>query len=173
MVCLVFLCSLDYKIYNWFSDNLTHKCWDYVFKGFSRSCDGDVLFTGLLLYNLTGEEAEKDVKRITIGMVFTAGEVVFLKTITCRKRPDGSCFRFNSSFPSGHVAFASLLTTYFFLKNKKTVFFLFPWSVGVGLSRIYLKKHWFSDVIAGFVIGCVGGYFTYKYGDLIFRKEER
>jgi undecaprenyl-diphosphatase len=62
-------------------------------------------------------------------------------------------------FASGHAAnsfalfmFLSLL---FGKENKKLVRIIFWWAVVVSFSRIYLGKHFPSDIICGALIGCI------------------
>ncbi len=162
MLLFIFSFFIDEKIDSFFTAHFNNKWWNLVSTGISRSADGDIILGSLLLYNLSGEEAEKDVKKLTKGIIGTAVGVVVLKTISGRKRPEGDYFRFNTSFPSGHVTFASLISTYFFLKDKRTGLFFFPWTLGVGFSRIKLKKHWFTDVLGGIIIGAFAGYLIYK-----------
>jgi membrane-associated phospholipid phosphatase len=69
----------------------------------------------------------------------------------------------NESFPSGHamgamigygvLAYAVLLS----VKRRRTKALILVglalWVGMIGVSRIYLRAHWFSDVVAGFIIG--------------------
>ena len=63
------------------------------------------------------------------------------------------------SFASGHtvIAFAAITPIALAVKNKalRILILLIPFSTG--LARVYLNKHWFSDVIVGALIGY---YFT-------------
>ena len=97
---------------------------------------------------------------MTGGVLF---EVV-TKFLMHRERPINALIEISGySFPSGHATMATIffvLLLYAFkddIKNKtlKILFisgtilaFLF-----VGLSRVYLNVHWFSDVLAGFALG--------------------
>mgnify|MGYP001601149446 CR=1 FL=1 len=90
-----------------------------------------------------------------------------LKQIFRRQRPQGiqllSVVDF--SFPSGHamVTMASIiLLIYFvikFIKNKEIAYLLsvllFIYALLIGISRIYLGVHYFSDVIVGWIIAGV------------------
>lgn len=65
----------------------------------------------------------------------------------------------DKSFPSGHTtaAFASM-TAVFMVGNKKVSWLAFIFAVLMGVARIYLVVHFASDVLAGVVVGLLGGY---------------
>jgi len=139
---------------------------DALFRGLTESADGKVLTSALLLYGaLGGEESWKDIRAVTSAALASAGLVCLLKYTTGRKRPEGASFRSNSSFPSGHTTGAFLISTYFSSRYRKLTVPLYLWAVGVGLSRIYLRRHWPTDVLAGAMIGIASGLIAFKYRD--------
>ncbi len=87
------------------------------------------------------------------------------------------------SFPSGHTTAATGAMLAIFLtcpKRKSWVALLF--ALCMGISRIYLGVHYFTDVLAGFAAGAVGAvvayfivkaipekYFSYQFA--LFRRE--
>jgi len=91
----------------------------------------------------------------------------FLKNWAHRIRPDDSMIDgiTNFSFPSGHatmsVAFYGLLICWFDLKVKSKFYralittTLIVLMLLIGYSRIYLRVHYATDVIAGFCIGSI------------------
>lgn len=96
----------------------------------------------------------------------TSSVLVFvLKNVFHRTRPANPLNEpaLNYSFPSGHTTtafiFFGLLIHLVFNSSLQTKYkyvisaFLFLLSVLVGLSRVYLRKHFASDVIAGFCVG--------------------
>lgn len=62
-----------------------------------------------------------------------------------------------NSFPSVHSARISLIAAMFSLYFKDTPIFIISIIImlGVGYSRIYLKRHHSIDVLAGFLIGII------------------
>ncbi len=89
---------------------------------------------------------------------------LLLKFLMHRERPINALIDVSGySFPSGHTTMATIffaLLIYAFkddIKNKICkILFMFSMTLTfllVGLSRVYLNVHWFSDVIAGFALG--------------------
>jgi membrane-associated phospholipid phosphatase len=91
--------------------------------------------------------------------------MTLLKTCFHRHRPPGSLVEgiTNYSFPSGHsfmsVAFYGLLIWLAVIYSKNNLFrysifvFLSLFILVIGFSRIYLRVHYATDVIAGFSLG--------------------
>ena len=92
---------------------------------------------------------------------------VVFKNVIMRERPVISLIEKPSdfSFPSGHtmcsIAFYGFIV-YLLLKNVKNyllkwlIIFIFAMLViFIGISRIYLNVHYFTDVIAGLILGSI------------------
>ncbi|HTY08070.1 MAG TPA: phosphatase PAP2 family protein [Candidatus Edwardsbacteria bacterium] len=78
-----------------------------------------------------------------------------LKYAVDRPRPEGPTTRSNSSFPSGHSTAAFALATVFAHEYPTLSIPCYALATGVALSRIYLGRHYPSDVLAGAAIGFV------------------
>jgi len=85
------------------------------------------------------------------------------KEIIDRPRPGESESTGGTSFPSGHALYAVLLSgvAWFFVVLKipklrlrmSLLGILIAWPILTGLSRIYLEKHWPSDVLGSYILG--------------------
>ena len=102
---------------------------------------------------------------LSLFLAIGIGQAVLniLKVVFQRPRPKTEMYVFSYSFPSGHVFSATVIygfciyLTFRFIKNATV-----KWTVSallsllillIGLSRIYLGVHWFSDTLAGHVTG--------------------
>ena len=95
-------------------------------------------------------------------MVISGIIIKISKEVFQRARPLSSIINeTNFTFPSGHatitVVFLGLITYLFSKKDSKkqmtivTIFLI----LFIGFTRIYLRVHWFTDVITGFILGSV------------------
>jgi undecaprenyl-diphosphatase len=82
--------------------------------------------------------------------------VYSFKYLIGRIRPDNLWFT-TLSFPSGHttmgVVLFGFIFWYFYKKNKFISFASLSLLFLMGLSRIILNVHWFTDVLAGYFLG--------------------
>ena len=120
-----------------------------------------ILIIGFLIYH------KKKKKAILFFGAMTGGLIVelSLKEIIQRTRPENALVEASStySFPSGHATIAIiffLLLIYLFkdqIKNKITQYIFIGGNILlillIGISRIYLNVHWFTDVITGYILG--------------------
>ena len=89
--------------------------------------------------------------------------IVILRYATRRKRPLASrnLFWFSPwnkySFPSHHAFRSFMVATILATKYPISIPFLFIVAISIGFSRIYLSKHYLTDVIAGAFLGIFVG----------------
>ncbi len=96
-----------------------------------------------------------------VSTILVSGILVeILKEVFRRARPLNSVFYESGfSFPSGHATIAVVffgLIAYIFTKKKMklpTIFTTTAIILLIGFTRIYLRAHWLSDVVGGFVVG--------------------
>jgi len=114
---------------------------------------------------------------IVLGTLFTN---VILKNVCGRVRPyvsmaddpvfmgwynfAGAHTPSENSFPSGHTTCAFEMGMALFLSmRKKKIAWIFPvMAAGVGFTRLYLCVHYFTDVVAGVVVGTLAAVIAYS-----------
>ncbi len=106
-----------------------------------------------------------------------------IKILIARPRPENPLIQTAGfSFPSGHVTIAAiffLLMIYFFKDNfksklSKNIFIISNISLIllVSISRIYLRVHWFSDIIGGILLGSICIIFSIKMSKKIRKRNK-
>jgi membrane-associated phospholipid phosphatase len=100
------------------------------------------------------------------GVMATAGKYVFTRVRT--SNTDNPCLWFhgssNYSFPSGESSVATALVTPYVLEyggeySATYALFLLPLYVGSG--RVKNQAHWQTDVVAGWAVGAVSGWYAH------------
>jgi len=161
--CMIPLFSIDVAV-NSFMPNLENMALT-LFSTFISIFFDSIVLTGVsLLIALYLFVRHKNRKGIFLfGAMFFSGVVIFLlKEFFGRLRPlNGIIIESGYSFPSGHstiiVVFLGLLVYLFASKKSATKVHLVAGLLVlvVGFTRLYLGIHWFTDVIAGYVVGLV------------------
>jgi hypothetical protein len=115
---------------------------------------------GLYLYD------KKDVARTGLtGFIGDCATVISLKLLINRSRPVEETSRINSSFPSGHTAFVFTQAVVYSHHNTQLRIPLYLYATVVGFSRVYLKKHFPTDVLGGAALGVLVGILAVKIFD--------
>jgi membrane-associated phospholipid phosphatase len=114
---------------------------------------GIAICAGVGLYG--GEKARQSAKLSMTSDIASAAITYGLKNIINRGRPLGPTERSNSSFPSGHATGAFAIGTVFAHRYPKIAIPCYLGATGVCVSRIYIGRHYPSDVLAGAAIGFV------------------
>ena len=65
-----------------------------------------------------------------------------------------------SSFPSGHMAFFSVVLAVWLINRRAGVWF-FVGSILIGLGRVAVGVHWPTDILGGILVGVISFFITY------------
>lgn len=127
---------------------------DRVMTFATRAGSPVVVLGGVLLIALTAPPAGVITARAAIVSLLGTNLIVeVLKSAVNRPRPDGSRSRVNSSFPSSHAANAYAIATVLADRWARAAPAFWIAAAWVSFSRVYLNRHYPSDVIAGMLIG--------------------
>jgi membrane-associated phospholipid phosphatase len=142
-------------------------------KGASKAGEASAGMALCLVGETFGKKREKDSAKLTAIALGGSGLVVEgLKGMVNRTRPDGDeSGRWNSSFPSGHATGAFSLATVVAARYRKLAIPAYLGATVIGLSRIYLGRHYPSDVAAGAALGVASGILVIKFQGPILRFE--
>lgn len=159
-ICCQALCSLEARVYTKISEDWQAKPAEYCARGVSF-VSSPVLnaVPPAILYLHEENDAAKHGMAGFIGNCIT---VLPLKYLTNRKRPDDEHGRWDSSFPSGHTTFAFTQAVVYSHHCSKLKFPLYLYASAVAFSRVYLGKHYPTDVIGGAALGLLTGFLTVK-----------
>lgn len=130
----------------------------------SHTCDSWYWLLGLGLLWLLGSPPFKELAVFwASGMVLLAIAILVIKFLIRRPRPHGDwgeIYRSTDphSFPSGHAARAmAIAVSAGIMPLPWLALLLILWALLVGISRIALRLHYFSDVLVGWLLGLVAG----------------
>ena len=88
-----------------------------------------------------------------------------VKWSTDRERPDGSHKRSNSSFPSGHASGAVGLAWIVGHRHRRLAPWMWSVAIWISLSRVFLERHFVSDILAGAVLGVLFAAVALRFED--------
>ncbi|MEM0201490.1 MAG: phosphatase PAP2 family protein [Candidatus Micrarchaeaceae archaeon] len=108
------------------------------------------LFAAVLIYVLT------DIIKLIIRepRPCTVSDLSWINTVGC----DSSTF----SFPSNHSTILTGLSVFVGSYKYLRIIYI-VWLILILFGRVYLGAHYFTDVIAGFIIGLLIGLLVYKF----------
>ena len=125
-----------------------------VMRGVSDAGRPALVFAGLAAIAFVDETGGLVTARAAlIALVPTNLAVEITKYAVNRVRPDGDTRRRNSSFPSGHAANAMALAWMLSRRWPRARWWLFGYAALVSFSRMYLDRHFLSDVLVAGALG--------------------
>ena len=124
--------------------------------GFGRP---PLVLGGLLALAIFGGPTGVETARYAILVLIPTNVIVEVtKRVTHRTRPDGESKGSNAAFPSSHAANSFALAWVLWRRWPRAGPWAFSCAAVVGYSRIYLNRHFFSDVLVGAIVGLLCGW---------------
>jgi len=161
--------AIDVRMFRWCQQRRCKKALVVLARQLSRSADGP-------LYILIGALALYFSYYAFFALALAAFGIerllyFFIKNHFRRNRPPDILPGFRSvitasdkfSFPSGHTSAAFLMSTTIVIYFPSLAWFLYPWAVCVGWSRVMLGVHFPGDSFAGALLGSSVALLLYSY----------
>jgi len=115
-----------------------------------------IVLGGLLALAIFGGPSGVETARYAILVLIPTNIIVEVtKRVTHRTRPDGESKGSNAAFPSSHAANSFALAWVLWRRWPRAGPLLFACAAVVAYSRMYLNRHFFSDVLVGAAVGLV------------------
>ncbi len=161
--------NIDHQIADYIRDNYNSKSLNFAMQGVTTFGDAEFLASFCVGLTLFSDEEGEEVGRLASISLAGCGAVdVAIKMITNRKRPNNAdCPRYRSSFPSGHTAGAFALAYVIGHEYEHLKIPAYIIAAGVAISRMFLQKHYLSDVVLGAGVGVASGMITIRLEDKI------
>jgi len=155
--------GMDDAVRDWMRDNQSpaaRKIMEWV-----SSKSRAILIGGAVLGLVSGKAARYTLAETAIALVPVNLVVEGLKWTVGRERPDGDTHRKNSSFPSSHAANAFAVAFVVGRRYSRAAIPLVLFAGLVAFSRMYLDRHWLSDVLFALALGWAGAWLAGRLMD--------
>lgn len=188
--CILFFISVHCSAQNIDIDllksiNPTHPT-SPVWKGTSYSVypSSAVIVIGTLAYGYANHDKkiQENGYELLIATAINVGATEWLKRVFNRTRPadayPGQVFvsspASGKSLPSGHTSQAFAVATTLTIQYRKWYVAVpaYTWAAAIGYSRMYLGKHYPSDVLAGAALGVGSSWLSHFISKKIFQPKK-
>ena len=148
--------SADHDLFRYINEDMESGFLDVTTPVIQRMGDSQFYTAACMLLLAFGDEKMAETGKLASVAFLQAGFVTYgLKRIIGRPRPLNEDEK--TSFPSGHSTLAFTMATVAGHEYPKLRIPLYFCAFGTAFSRIYLGRHYPSDVITGAIIGTLTG----------------
>ena len=171
LVLLVLGAGIDQQMYVGIRHGWRSPAMDVVMTTVTQAGeDYTALGSGLALYLGGDPRLKRAAALATCSYIGATAVLLGVRAFVNRPRPeDPNPGWLDSSFPSGHVTSFFAAATVYSMKFHGLAPFLGVGGALVALSRLYLGRHWPSDVLAGAALGTGAGLLTMRFEKPISR----
>jgi undecaprenyl-diphosphatase len=125
---------------------------------------------GLVAFGFFGTPAAQLTTKLAVVALGGSAAIVGLtKYLTDRERPEGISPRKNSSFPSDHASGAAAVAVLISRRHPRLGPIAWLLALWIALSRIYLGRHFPTDVLTGMLLGSIAAWLVLR-GEKFFEK---
>jgi undecaprenyl-diphosphatase len=147
------------------SQHMRRPIWEAPMRIATDAGQHQVVLAGMLAIAMLDPVAGRaTVVRLVAVLVPTNLVVEALKRSVGRIRPDGDRNPSNASFPSSHAANAFAIAAVLARRWKRPSPIVWLLAAVVAWSRVYLNRHFLSDVVCGALIGLIVAWAVQKWG---------
>jgi undecaprenyl-diphosphatase len=171
LALLVLVAGIDQQMFLGVRDGWHSPTMDVVMSTVTQAGeDYTALGSGMALYFLTGPDVKRAAALATCSYLGATAVLLGVRAVVNRPRPeDSNPGWLDSSFPSGHATSYFAMATVYALKFPRLTPYLGVGGALVALSRVYLGRHWPSDVLAGAALGTAAGALAVRFEKPISR----
>ncbi len=149
----------DLTTFDWCLRRKRLEAFTKIARSLSRTADGHLYILAMLCFVVLSESAWA--LALLAAFLIERPLYMTLKAHFRRNRPPQAIPGFKSviqpsdqfSFPSGHTSAAFLFATFANTLLPGIGWLLYPWAIGVGMSRVVLGVHFPTDTMAGALLG--------------------
>jgi membrane-associated phospholipid phosphatase len=171
LVLLVIGAGIDQQMYVGIRDGWRSPTMDVVMSTVTQAGEDYTALASGVALSLCGRPRLKRVAALaTCSYIGATAVLLGVRAFVNRPRPeDPNPGWLESSFPSGHATSYFAAATVYSLKFPRLAPFLGVGGALVALSRVYLGRHWPSDVLVGAALGTGVGLLTVRFEKPISR----
>ncbi len=162
--------AVDVRVYHAIHDTYRAPWLDQGMEAATRLGETKTGIYGLAFFAFFGTiPAQVTAKLAAVSLIGSGGITAATKWIVNRERPEGATQRSNSSFPSAHAVGAAAVAVLVSKRHGRLGILAWIVALWIGLSRIYLGRHYPTDVVSGYLLGAITSWIVLR-GERWFEK---